>query len=326
MKPIEKKSREKRAFTIIELLTVMSIIVILISLLVPALTRVKRFAKRVKQKAQFHSISVALDLYNAEFDGYPPSDELDPDLQSYCGAMKLAEAMVGQDLLGFHPDSTFRNDLTSDGTIPLYTMPSFPNPPPTNLMSRRGPYLELGNANAYKIKNIYGIGNVAPFDGDRYVLCDIYNKVTLLRDTSDPEDRTAGKAGMPILYYKADTSKTTHDISNMNNLQNIYDYKDNDELVQCGMPFDPSGLVHLMDSTSQSTRHLAPDNVSDGLIFYVKKDSGGVIEDPRTLNMKTLNMTVPSRNRPQRADSYILISAGFDGEYGTPDDIFNFEK
>jgi hypothetical protein len=24
------------------------------------------------------------------------------------------------------------------------------------------------------------------------------------------------------------------------------------------------------------------------------------------------------------ADSYILISAGFDGEYGTSDDVFNF--
>ncbi len=27
---------------------------------------------------------------------------------------------------------------------------------------------------------------------------------------------------------------------------------------------------------------------------------------------------------PIRADSYILMSAGFDGEYGTKDDIYNF--
>ena len=31
-------------------------------------------------------------------------------------------------------------------------------------------------------------------------------------------------------------------------------------------------------------------------------------------------------NRPYRADSYILMSAGFDGLYGTKDDVFNFEK
>ena len=29
--------------------------------------------------------------------------------------------------------------------------------------------------------------------------------------------------------------------------------------------------------------------------------------------------------RPYRADSYILISAGYDGLYGTRDDICNFD-
>ena len=30
--------------------------------------------------------------------------------------------------------------------------------------------------------------------------------------------------------------------------------------------------------------------------------------------------------RPYRSDSYILLSAGYDGEYGTDDDIYNFKK
>ena len=30
-------------------------------------------------------------------------------------------------------------------------------------------------------------------------------------------------------------------------------------------------------------------------------------------------------SRPNRSDSYILISAGFDGLYGTADDICNFD-
>ena len=29
--------------------------------------------------------------------------------------------------------------------------------------------------------------------------------------------------------------------------------------------------------------------------------------------------------RPFKADSYILISAGWDGEYGTADDVCNFD-
>ena len=31
-------------------------------------------------------------------------------------------------------------------------------------------------------------------------------------------------------------------------------------------------------------------------------------------------------SRPYRPESYILISAGFDGRYGTSDDITNFEQ
>jgi hypothetical protein len=40
------------------------------------------------------------------------------------------------------------------------------------------------------------------------------------------------------------------------------------------------------------------------------------------LNTKSEKISTP---RPVRADSYILISAGWDGEYGTADDICNYE-
>jgi type II secretory pathway pseudopilin PulG len=104
MRRIIKQSDKKTAFTIIELLTVMSIIVILIGLLVPAMSMAKQYAKKLKQMAMFHSIDAAMELFNNEFDGYPPSGALDPPPTelSYCGAMKLFEAMMGQDMLGFH--------------------------------------------------------------------------------------------------------------------------------------------------------------------------------------------------------------------------------
>lgn len=312
MKQITRKSNQRAAFTIIELLTIMSIIVILISLLVPALNRVRRYAKRVKQSAQFHSIGVAMDLFNAEFDDYPNSDEEDTATppESYCGAMKLAEAMVGQDLLGFHPDSLFRNDLTIDGT-PATLLYNLAPPDPLNLLARRGPYLELENANAYRLGNMYtNATDIEPTTPERYVLCDVYNNVRLQPAFED--DTTSGKAGMPILYYEAKLSGTTHPTED--NLlpidpmpeTHIYDYKDNDELVHLGMPFE-TGFDHLMDSAGGNTRHTTV--TSDAMNFYDN----------------IFNENITTVDRPYRSESYILLSAGFDGEYGTEDDVFNFE-
>ena len=160
MKPIHDNPNKKVGFTIVELLTVMSIIVLLISLLVPAFNHVKRYATDVKQKAQFHSISVALEQFNGEFDGYPGSSELDDLGLQYCGAMKLAEAMVGQDLKGFNINSRFRQEAFVQPNVLGKTLyPATVDWPDhstyvDNLKSRKM-YLQLENANAYQLDDIY---------------------------------------------------------------------------------------------------------------------------------------------------------------------------
>jgi type II secretory pathway pseudopilin PulG len=280
-------------FTIVELLTVMSIIVILIGLLVPALSMAKKFAWEVKQKAQFHSIDAAIELFNTEFNSYPDSGELGPDGQNYCGAMKLCEAMMGQDLMGFHPDSTFRSDGWDRapglaGAKLLYPDANMVSAVEyrDNLSIRKGPYLPLESANAYWLEDIYP--NTGVFAPRYFVLCDVYRTVT---------NQTTGKRiGMPILYYKANTANSLHSITDPDNNNNIYNYRDNHLLITLGIPSDPppNGLPH---------RLLEPQR------FY----------------KNTKNDKVTTASRPYRADSYILISAGFDGEYGTPDDVCNFD-
>jgi type II secretory pathway pseudopilin PulG len=304
-------SKGKTGFTIIELLTVMSIIILLISLLVPALNRVRRYAQLVKQNAQFHGISIALDLFNAEQQGYPPSDRVDtnpvpPGPYPYCGAMKLGEAMVGQDFLGFNPDSQFRRNGTIPGppVIQLYPV----NPPADNIKYRRT-YLQLENANATKLVDIYTPAHLA---GTAYaaitdanlVLCDVYVRTMA----------TGNKTGMPILYYKANPSKTDHirdpltpgGVSVPANLDlNIYDRRDNQELVDIPLPWvTPAGPVHPMASAGNT-------------ILGVPADAGIFYDETR-------DKKITSPARPNRADSYILMSAGFDNEYGTSDDVFNF--
>jgi len=295
MKPITKQSDKKTAFTIIELLTVMSIIIILIGLLVPSLNMVKRYAKEVRQKAQFHSIESAMELFSGEWDGYPPSSAMDeaPTPDNYCGAMKLCEALVGQDLMGFNPLSRFRADCSINTSDKIYDNPTgstlFPNA--TDNLKARKTYLQQ-TSDAYKLWHLYGKGNTDVFNEELYVLCDIYNRV---------KHKVTGKGiGMPILYYKANTLNTIHDPNGTfptigDDKDYIYNYTDNDELVNLGLPWDTAGTHPL----------------SVGRKFYE------ITQDKR-ISIDT--------GRPYRPDSYILISAGFDGMYGTDDDVFNFEK
>jgi len=291
VKPIAKQSNKKAGFTIVELLTVMSIIIILMGLLAPAMSRVRIYARKVSQKNQFHSIDVALELFRAEFDGYPDSGALDGSGASYCGAMKLAEAMVGQDLLGFHPDSRFRADGADGFGNQLYYCTPPPPPPPDNVKARKEHYLPLEQANAYKLNDLYS--NLGPFASiqDRVVLCDVYTRATNLT--------TGKRVGMPVLYYEANTSNTRHDPADLpipgNDKGQIYNYLDNNQLVELGKPWDPA------------TPHT-------------------LFSDPTKFYGSTWNEKVSAIARPYRANSFIMISAGFDGEYGTPDDVFNFEE
>ncbi len=268
MKPIAKQSNKKTAFTIVELLTVMSIIILLIGLLVPGLNQIRRYAKKVRQKAQFHSIGIALDLFNAEWDGYPPSEAFGPTgTYNYCGAMKLAEAMVGKDMCGFNPDSDF---TAGNPAPPLYHDPA--------TLSGRKQYLKLEGANAETIDSLY---DTPPFDASEVVLCDVYAHRT----------HTGERKGMPILYYRANTSNTLHDPTIPQLSENIYNYQDNEELI--------------------------------GLQTYDKEDH--YLLNPAIFYEEIRNKKIEIP-RPYRADSYILISAGFDGNYGTKDDVLNYEK
>jgi len=292
MKPVAKQTRHRKAFTIVELLTVMSIIVILIGLMVPALNQVKQYATNVKERAQLKSIEAALELFSSQYGGYPDSTYVAQGTTGpfgYCGALKLGEAMMGQDLMGYHPDSIFRQDGTDGLTPPrfLYTRATLP--------ARPGAFLPLENANAYPLGEIYT--NLGTFDPCDFVLCDVYNRVTNIR--------TGRKMGMPILYYKANTSRQSHNLQNPSDPDNIYNWVDNRELLALGRPWDPTGLPHRLLSYP-GTAGIPAEN--PGERFYKNTRNGQV-----------------SIWRPFRADTYILISAGWDGEYGTADDICNYE-
>lgn len=131
----------KRGFTIVELLTVMSIIIILTSLLVPAMRVVKLYSLVTKQQSQFHVIKIGLELYKAKEGEYPPSNGRDRSLYFQSGAERLAEALTGPNSLGPY-------------------------------------YIDADTCGVVKINQIYDVNRFpdSNSDGNSYVLADVFER------------------------------------------------------------------------------------------------------------------------------------------------------
>lgn len=286
----------KAGFTLVEILTAIAVIGILLALLVPALTQVQEKAQNTRQKAQFHGIEVALEAVYNDMGDYPPSawdgdSDGNPDYGNYAAPQRLAEALVGRDGFGLHPD-TLWDELGQDGSgTDLYGATAIADS--ANQAARKGPYLELESANAVTLSNLYD-----SYTGltDSYVLVDMY-KIA--------KHKTTGKmTGSPILYYRADTSKIGHSSVPAEMTANIYSVWDSTGTVAS------NGFTVLLDPRG-NTNDSHPLDTADGKeLFY----------------QQTANPNFTSPPRPYKADSFILHSAGPDGLYGTTDDVFNFES
>lgn len=310
--------RTGKGFTIVELLTVMAVIAVLIGLLVPALNLVKDHAKEIQQKAQFHGIDVGLEVFKTEFGTYPDSHENDLetgtlDPANYGGAAKLAEALVGWDLLGIHPKTGFRSNgyntftvggvsqelLVYDTALGLKAGTYQEASGAANIEARKSLMVELENANAFRMMDVYGTGNAGSFNEENYVLCDVFARRRV----------SSVKTGMPILYFKArdfqfqDYNASGDPMNGTQDLNDIYDYTDNQALI-------------LLETAEAISKDHELENGIGGTGFEKFEQ---MILNPQVFNASGIK-------RPYRAETYILISAGKDGNYGTADDIFNFEK
>jgi len=296
--------RKISGFTIVELLLVLGIIALLVGVLIPSLTTVRNSAREAKQKAQFTAIEVALTAFKNDYGDYPPSDgwyyiPAPGGPLDYCGAQKLAEALLGWDLLGFHPKSAWRSDgydgMASNGPLtydPDKVRDINGDGIPETFDERKGPYLELAAASAFKLGDLFRPFPTGPLAPDTFVLCDVFSakKVTMFKGTDPVTGQpitVTERAGAPILYYRANTSGKT--------INGIYRVIDNDAIVMTKQQAD--GKEHPLARSAGQYQ-----------FFY------DYIRNPK----------IAVRPWPYRHDSYILISAGADGLYGTGDDIRNF--
>ena len=268
----------------VELLAALGIIALLIGLLIPALNVVRRAAKEAKQKAQFTTIGLALETFKEDYGDYPPSDWALPGTpgSDYCGAQKFTEALLGWDMLGFHPKSDYRSHGRNDDGVFIYDANN-----PVFFDQRTGPYVELASTNAFRLGSVSVLRqglflDTGPLAPNTFVLCDVFGDKKIMLANGKTT-----RAGAPILYYRANASGRT--------ISEIYNALDNGAIINIKQTSD--GRIHPLADPSNQYQY-----------FY------DYIRDPK----------ISARPWPYRPDSYILISAGVDGLYGTSDDIRNF--
>lgn len=311
--------RSQSAFSLMELLVVIAIIALLTGMLAPGIGVITRAAKRLKQSSVFHGYKTGLELFSRDFNDYPESDVLSGAGGSVYGAQRLAEALMGIDQKGFDPKSKWY--APNHGPDIYASTDRVPASSAAEIAAcdnrRKEIYVEQKDDGCYALADIYSGGSIAPvyspsgFEDPRApVLTDIFKKkyITLTTPTGGTN---RVKVGTPVLYFKADTRSRLFmgtDLLGIGNRANwVYNYEDNRAIIELGTVLDPTTVKHDFDESQQVTHN---GQTMDGMDWFYE-----TIKDSR----------VDAYDKPHNPKTFILMSAGPDGVFGTKDDVTNFD-
>ncbi len=334
-----RRRRRDVAFTLVELLVVIVIIALLIGLLIPAVNMARNAAKAASSKAALASIETGLETFKASEKlggAYPPSAsdwwqngewQVESPYGSgripIAGAGLLVWALSGADLLGTAGFQTVGTNAywgmatgvqadTGNPTLSdLYALyPTGHAQANQPVHPRFGPFVDSSKLRVTQ--------NLGAFNSPDFAIAEEVNACKSLgvQRATRRYPMYLDAYGYPILYYRADAAgRAMLDDSRSNTgiPRGIYHAEDN---------------ANLVDNRNNSGEMLRLNKAGeDHALNWVTGGYDALNNPPPvgTLNRYIMNMGVKARLEPARADSYLLISAGADGRYGTADDIANFE-
>lgn len=322
-------------FTLIELLVVIAIIALLIAILMPALSKARDQAKSISTRGKLKALDTGLNLFKfenekyrefRETNGFPPSeaseDRTEPGSQKIFGAQLLVRYMMGKDLKGYVPrrnvPRALRDEDADDEQVDWYKPNAFNDEP----LDRVGPYINPTDVIA--ARDLPGLIEEG-FDVDEATL-----RQNVIVDSF----------GFPVLYYLANP-RTAHD---PNALLATYDgittrgcYRQLDNGLFTGMCKGTRDSPGTCKYNGWLAGHLSHKMIHFGLEPVPRDET--IADDMETfqyyiLNKETFEATggyedederqQPPTVVPYRKDSFLLITPGRDGLFGTADDITNF--
>jgi prepilin-type N-terminal cleavage/methylation domain-containing protein len=314
-----RHSIKRDGFTLIELLAVIAIIALLVGVLVPGMKNFKNHAKRLKQKSNIRNAEIGLELFYKVFKRYPISKSVNvfgASNKVVCGAQHLTEALVGRDERGFDLESEWHE--FDESSLGLYDSDETTPGGLRSINRRKNPFIELRDTGAFLLEQIYdaaalsgaSLAGKTLLSGDSAtVATDGSKRAPVLTDVfGTRRPGVDGKVGTPIVCFIASTKYSKHkevpqvvppadDVKKWR-----YNYYDNALIFK---------LPHIKDPTIQHRYN--PD--------YIDPKTG---ETGKQLFYKAITNQNSNYEKPYNPNTYIIISAGTDGIFGTKDDVTNF--
>lgn len=342
-------------FSLVELLTVIFIIALLIAILVPSLGKARDQAKKVSTSKGLDSIKVGMEMFKndqgsdfPQTNGFPPSFS-HPPLSSFnnysfephrgqfpfledkkpvvYGAHWLPAMLMGVDSQGYIKRSAAPKTLSPDK---WYKADAVPNKP----IDRAPLYVTTENAPTKKTSELAGR---QPEDMSLFPDWNDMSHLPVFVDLWD----------QPILYYAANTAgRATNMVEQEHNQDNNYTGGEQ----RTGPPFyfhdDNKGFTGTSDSADPDSGTPGWQLANSGGKHAIKFHGAGltaadIIKDENKesfaryivdrkvysnlLSVAEQSGSIPANTplRPVNATSYLLISAGVDGRFGTSDDVSN---
>ncbi|MCZ6816975.1 MAG: type II secretion system protein [Planctomycetota bacterium] len=318
------RSFRHRAFTLLELLTVIAIITLLIGILTPSLGKARDKAKEAATQSMYSQLTTGMEMFKNDHGKYPASNARDyinksnpPNGEFIAwafgsqssplqGANLLVDALFGRDLVGFDPKP-------SSNSAPPYERWDFNNP-------RSEPYVDPDKVDFSKqgepVEDAIGI---LPPDEATPVLgntIQIYCRVIL-----DKFERT-------VLYYRANPNATQRTPilpieygggggANNPTVPGVYNGRDNNVFTEHNdFENSDSPLNDLSKALNPIDSGQPADAFENNFAKYIMSN-----------RQSSLTGAQPWV-RPANSRTFILMSPGKDGKFNGPnnDDITNFER